>query len=44
MPENAFAKWLKALDFEFWSTSQHKIDLPMFFEKWAKGEAVLLWR
>ena len=39
---NTFSHWLSHLDFEFWSTGQHKIEPPMFFEKWAKGEAILL--
>lgn len=42
MSNDTFSKWLSGLDFEFWSTGQHKIDPPMFFEKWAKGEAILL--
>ena len=42
MTENTFSQWLSGLDFEYWSTGQHKIEAPAFFEKWAKGEAVLL--
>jgi rhodanese-related sulfurtransferase len=42
MSENAFERWISELDFEFWSTGQHKVDPPVFFEKWAKGEAILL--
>lgn len=42
MTENVFSQWLSGLDFEYWSTGQHKIEAPAFFEKWAKGEAVLL--
>ncbi|MFO3796773.1 MAG: rhodanese-like domain-containing protein [Anaerolineales bacterium] len=42
MSNDTFSTWLSGLDFEFWSTGQHKIDPPVFFEKWAKGEAVLL--
>lgn len=42
MTENQFSQWLSSLDFEFWSTGQHKIDPPVFFEKWAKDEVVLL--
>ena len=42
MTESTFSQWLSGLDFEFWSTGQHKIEAPAFFEKWAKGEAVLL--
>ena len=42
MAENMFSQWLKNLDFKFWSTNQHKVDPTVFFEKWAKGEAILL--
>lgn len=42
MSENAFDRWISGLDFEFWSTGQHKIAPPVFFEKWTKGEAILL--
>lgn len=42
MAEITFSQWLSGLDFEYWSTGQHKIEPPSFFEKWAKGEAVLL--
>lgn len=42
MSENAFSQWLSGLDFDFWGTSQHAITPPVFFERWAKGEAVLL--
>ena len=42
MANDTFSQWLSGRDFEFWSTGQHKIDPPVFFEKWAKGEAVLL--
>ena len=42
MSEDTFSKWLSERNFEYWSTGQHKIDPPVFFEKWAKGEAVLL--
>ncbi len=42
MTENIFSQWLSGLDFEYWSTGQHKIEAPAFFEKWAKGEAILL--
>jgi rhodanese-related sulfurtransferase len=42
MSENAFERWISELDFEYWSTGQHKLDPPVFFEKWARGEAVLL--
>ena len=42
MTENAFASWLQGLNFEYWSTAQHKIMPAAFFEKWAKGKAVLL--
>ena len=40
--ENIFSQWLNNLDFEFWSTGQHKVGPHDFFEKWAKGEAILL--
>jgi rhodanese-related sulfurtransferase len=42
MSENRFDQWLSGLDFEFWSTSQHAITPALFFEKWAKDEAMLL--
>lgn len=42
MTNDTFSQWLSGRDFEYWSTGQHKIDPPVFFEKWAKGEAVLL--
>ncbi len=42
MDENVFSQWVNNLDFQFWSTSQHKIMPAAFFEKWARGEAVLL--
>ena len=42
MPENSFTQWLQSLDFDYWSTGQHKIMPAAFFEKWAKGNAVLL--
>lgn len=42
MSNDAFSQWLSGLDFEFWSTAQHKIEPAAFFEKWAKGEAILL--
>lgn len=42
MAEDKFSTWLRGLDFEFWSTGQHKVEAPAFFEKWTKGEAVLL--
>lgn len=37
-----FHTWLSGLNFEFWSTGQHRIDPQTFFEKWSKGEAVML--
>ncbi len=40
--EDAFDRWLQGLDFEYWSTGQHKIEPAAFMEKWARGEAVLL--
>lgn len=42
MSEDTFSKWLSGLTFEYWSTGQHKIEPATFFEKWTKGEAVLL--
>lgn len=42
MPEDAFASWLRGLDFDYWSTGQHKIIPAAFFERWADEEAVLL--
>jgi len=42
MSENTFSQWLSGLDFEYWSTGQHKVNPSVFFEKWAKGEAILL--
>lgn len=42
MSNDTFSQWLSGRVFEHWSTAQHKIDPPVFFEKWAKGEAVLL--
>jgi len=42
MNEDKFSQWLNNLDFEFWSTGQHKVVPNIFFEKWAKGEAILL--
>ena len=42
MTNETFSQWLSGRDFEYWSTGQHKIDPPVFFEKWAKGEAILL--
>ncbi len=42
MSDNAFSQWLSGRDFEYWSTGQHKIDAPIFFQKWVQGEAVLL--
>jgi hypothetical protein len=38
MSNDTFSQWLSGLNFEYWSTGQHKIDPPVFFEKWAKGE------
>jgi len=42
MAEDTFSQWLSGCDFEYWSIGQHKVDPPIFFEKWARGEAVLL--
>jgi len=42
MSTSPFDAWLKTCDFDFWSTAQHKVTPAAFFERWAKGEAVLL--
>jgi hypothetical protein len=42
MAKDIFSQWLNNLDFEFWSTGQHKAVHTVFFEMWAKGEAILL--
>ncbi len=42
MAEDKFSQWLNNLDFDYWSTGQHKVTPTNFFEKWAKGEAILL--
>jgi rhodanese-related sulfurtransferase len=42
MSQTTFERWLSNLDFEYWSTGQHKITPAAFLEKWAQGEAVLL--
>ena len=42
MSERKFTTWLEGRSFEHWSTGQHKIMPKIFFEKWARGEAVLL--
>lgn len=42
MSENTFTTWLSGLDFDYWSTGQHKVMPSVFFEKLAKGEATLL--
>ncbi len=42
MSEDTFSQWLNNLDFEFWSTGQHKVAPAIFFEKWTKGDAILL--
>ena len=42
MSNDTFSQWLSGRNFEYWSTGQHKIESPAFFEKWAEGEAVLL--
>jgi len=42
MAENMFSQWLNNLDFEFWSTGQHKVAPAVFFEKWTKDKAILL--
>ena len=42
MTKNTFTQWLQGLDFDYWSAGRHKIMPAAFFEKFAKGEAVLL--
>ena len=42
MAEDIFTQWINKLDFDFWSTGQHKVAPAVFFEKWAKGDAILL--
>ena len=42
MSQSAFDEWMRSLDFDYWSTGQHKIDPQSFLEMWARGEAVLL--
>ncbi|MCB2180338.1 rhodanese-like domain-containing protein [bacterium] len=42
MTEKTFSNWISDLDFEFWSTGQHKVAPKVFLEKWAQDEAVLL--
>jgi len=42
MTADAFSAWLAEKDFDHWSTGKHKISPQAFFEKWARGEAILL--
>ncbi len=42
MSENIFTNWMKSLNLDYWGTGKHIIMPAAFFEKWAKGEAVLL--
>lgn len=42
MSDQTLSTWLSGLTFDYWSTGQHKIMPAVFFEKWARGEAVLL--
>ncbi len=43
MPDDTiFTSWITGLDFDYWSTGQHKITPTAFLEKWAANEAVLL--
>ena len=42
MSERKFTTWLENRSFDHWSTGQHKMMPQPFFEKWEKGEAVLL--
>jgi len=42
MTEDVFSQWINGLGFEYWSTGQHKVAPSIFFEKWVKGDAILL--
>ncbi|RLD05196.1 MAG: rhodanese-like domain-containing protein [Chloroflexi bacterium] len=42
MSENSFPSWLSSRNFDYWSKGEHKIMPQSFFEKWARGEAILL--
>jgi rhodanese-related sulfurtransferase len=42
MAEKTFDDWLRALDFEYWSTGQHKIMPAEFFKRLRAGEGVIL--
>jgi rhodanese-related sulfurtransferase len=42
MAEKTFDDWLRALDFNYWSTGQHKIMPAEFFKRLRTGEEVVL--
>jgi len=42
MDKDLFSQWLENLDFDFWIMGKHKISPTAFFDKWSKGEAILL--
>ncbi len=42
MPAKTLSAWLKERNFDYWSTGRHKIAPQSFFEKQARGEAILL--
>lgn len=39
---DAFSNWVRTLTFDHWSTSRHAVDVAVFLNKRAAGEAVLL--
>lgn len=42
MENDKIKKWMESLDFEFWSTAQHKIMPAQFFNILKSGEKVVL--
>jgi rhodanese-related sulfurtransferase len=42
MRAHALSAWLEKREFDHWSKGQHKISPQSFFEKHARGEAILL--
>ncbi len=42
MSESTFSSWLESRNFDHWSKGEHKIMPSTFFEKWARGQAILL--
>ena len=42
MADDKFTQWMNSLDFDYWSTGQHKIVPNLFFDRWVKGDAILL--